>query len=118
METGGGLQVEGGARNLSGSATITPKPKYPSDDECSTGTSVSVESNGHVTGSGVMGQHSGSGREGGQVENSSRLVEAWEEIRELREAQNLLSEDIDTLKTQFRCEFENVMQILQEERFR
>ncbi len=117
METGGGLQVEGGAR-MSGSATITPKSKYQSDDECSTGTSVSVESNGHVTGSGVTGQHSGTGREGGQVESSSRLVEAWEEIRELREAQNLLSEDIDTLKTQFKCEFGNIMQTLQEERFR
>ncbi|XP_016143392.1 transmembrane and coiled-coil domains protein 3-like [Sinocyclocheilus grahami] len=118
METGSGLQAEGGARNLSGSATITPKPKYQSDDECSTETSMSVESNGHVTGSGVTGQHSGSGREEGQGENSSRLVEAWEDIRELREAQNLLSEDIDTLKTQFRCEFENIMQTLQEERFR
>ncbi|XP_042578228.1 transmembrane and coiled-coil domain protein 3-like [Cyprinus carpio] len=114
METGSGLQAEGGARNLSGSATITPKPKYPSDDECSTETSMSVESNGHVTGSGVAG----SGREEGQGENSSRLVEAWEEIRELREAQNLLSEDIDTLKTQFKCEFESIMQTLQEERFR
>ncbi|XP_050963382.1 transmembrane and coiled-coil domain protein 3 isoform X1 [Labeo rohita] len=118
METGGGLQAEGGARNLSGSATITPKPKYPSDDECSTETSVSVESNGHVTGSGVTGQHSGSGREGAQGENSSRLVEAWEEIRELRVTQNLMAEDIETLKNQFRCEFENIMQTLQEERYR
>ncbi|KAI2665302.1 Transmembrane and coiled-coil domain protein 3 [Labeo rohita] len=117
METGGGLQAEGGARNLSGSATITPKPKYPSDDECSTETSVSVESNGHVTGSGVTGQHSGSGREGAQGENSSRLVEAWEEIRELRVTQNLMAEDIETLKNQFRCEFENIMQTLQEERY-
>ncbi|XDV25265.1 hypothetical protein PO909_029210 [Leuciscus waleckii] len=111
-------QAEGGARALSGSATLTPKPKYPSDDECSTGTSVSIESNGHVTGSGATGQHSGSARGGGQGESSSRLVEAWEEIRELREAQNLLADDIDTLKTQFKCEFENITQTLQEERFR
>ncbi|KAK7149459.1 hypothetical protein R3I94_008946 [Phoxinus phoxinus] len=118
METGSGLQAEGGARTLSGSATLTPKPKYPSDDECSTGTSVSIESNGHVTGSGATGQHAGSARGGGQGESSSRLVEAWEELTDLRESQNLLADDIDALKTQFKSEFENITQTLQEERFR
>lgn len=117
METGGGLQAEGGGRVLSGSATLTSKPKYPSDDECSTETSLSVESNGHVSGSGVTGQNSGFGKDGGQEDNN-RLVEAWEEIRELREAQNLLAEDIDALKTQFKCDFESITQTLQEERYR
>lgn len=115
METGSGLQAEAGARILSGSATLTPKPKYPSDDECSTETSVSVESNGHVTGSGNTGQHSGSARE---AEVNSRLLEACEEIRELREAQSLLADDIETLKNQFKCEVENITQTLQEERYR
>lgn len=117
MDTGGGLQAERGGRVLSGSATLTSKPKYPSDDECSTETSLSVESNGHVSGSGVTGQNSGFGKEGGQEDNN-RLVEAWEEIRELREAQNLLAEDIDALKTQFKCDFESITQTLQEERYR
>ncbi|XP_051547246.1 transmembrane and coiled-coil domain protein 3 isoform X1 [Myxocyprinus asiaticus] len=118
METGSGLQVEGGSRALSGSATLTSKPKYPSDDECSTETSVSVESNGHVSGSGATGHHSESGKEGGHNDSSSRIAEAWEEIRELREAQNLLAEDVESLKTQFKCEFEHVTQTLQEERYR
>ncbi|KAA0721147.1 Transmembrane and coiled-coil domain protein 3 [Triplophysa tibetana] len=117
METGGGLQAEGGGRVLSGSATLTSKHKYPSDDECSTETSLSVESNGHVSGLGVMGQNSGFGKEVGQEENS-RLVEAWEEIRELREAQHLLAEDIESLKTQFKCDFESITQTVQEERYR
>lgn len=117
METGGGLQAEGGGRVLSGSATLTSKPKYPSDDECSTETSLSVESNGHASGLGLTGQNSGSGKEGGQEDNS-RMVEAWEEIRELREAQNLLAEDIEALKTQFKCDFESITQTLQEERYR
>ncbi|XP_051543880.1 transmembrane and coiled-coil domain protein 3-like isoform X2 [Myxocyprinus asiaticus] len=118
METGSGLQVEGGSRALSGSATLTSKLKYPSDDECSSETSVSVESNGHVSGSGATGQHSGSGKEGGHYDSSSRMAEAWEEVRELRDAQNLVAEDIESLKTQFKCEFEHVTQTLQEERYR
>ncbi|XP_051975041.1 transmembrane and coiled-coil domain protein 3-like [Xyrauchen texanus] len=118
METGSGLQVEAGSRALSGSATLTSKLKYPSDDECSSETSVSVESNGHVSGSGATGQHSGSGKEVGHCDSSSRMVEVWEEIRELRDAQNLVAEDIESLKTQFKCEFEHVTQTLQEERYR
>ncbi|XP_055046547.2 transmembrane and coiled-coil domain protein 3 [Misgurnus anguillicaudatus] len=118
LETGSSLHAEGGGRALSGSATLTSKPKYPSDDECSTETSLSVESNGHVTGSGVTGQNSGSGKEGGHLENGGRMVVAYEEVRELRETQHLLAEDIETLKTQFKCEFDNITQTLQEERYR
>ncbi|TRY54784.1 hypothetical protein DNTS_001757 [Danionella cerebrum] len=111
METGGGMQAEAGARVLSGSATLTPKPKYLSDDECSTETSVSVESNGHVA---------GSGREVGQVETTSGsgLAMAWDEIRELKETQHLLEEDIQALKEQFKCEYEHMTHTLQEERYR
>ncbi|MCI4388963.1 hypothetical protein PGIGA_G00092170 [Pangasianodon gigas] len=107
METGGGLRAEGAGRALSGSATLTSKPKYPSDDECSTGTSASAESSGH-----------GGQAEGGQVESVSRLSDALEEVRELREAQGHLTEDIESLRNQAKRNYGFISQMLQEERYR
>ncbi|KAK3517844.1 hypothetical protein QTP70_021003 [Hemibagrus guttatus] len=107
METGGGLRAEGAGRALSGSATLTSKPKYSSDDECSTGTSASAESSGH-----------GGQAEGGQVENVSRLSDAMEEVRELREAQGHLTEDIESLRNQAKRNYGFISQMLQEERYR
>ncbi|XP_053506852.1 transmembrane and coiled-coil domain protein 3 isoform X5 [Ictalurus furcatus] len=107
METGGGLRAEGAGRALSGSATLTSKPKYPSDDECSTGTSASAESSGN-----------GGQAEGAQVESDSRLTDALEEVRELREAQGHLSEDIESLRSQTKRNYGFISQMLQEERYR
>lgn len=107
METGGGLTAEGAGRALSGSATLTSKPKYPSDDECSTGTSASAESSGH-----------GGQAEGGQVESVSRMNDALEEVRELREAQGHLTEDIESLRSQTKRNYGFISQMLQEERYR
>ncbi|XP_062863121.1 transmembrane and coiled-coil domain protein 3 [Trichomycterus rosablanca] len=107
METGGGLRVEGASRALSGSATITSKPKYPSDDECSTGTSASAESSGH-----------GGQGEAGQGENVSRLSDTLEEVRELRDAHGHLSEDMESLRGQAKRNYGFISQMLQEERYR
>lgn len=106
METGGGLRAEGAGRALSGSATLTSKPKYPSDDECSTGTSASAESSGH------------GGQAEGQVESVSRMSDALEEVRELREAQGHLTEDIECLRNQAKRNYGFISQMLQEERYR
>lgn len=112
METGGGLQAEGAGRVLSGSATLTSKPKYPSDDECSTGTSVSAESNGHNSTLGAAHNEVGLG------ESSSRLVDAFEEVREVREAQTHLAEDIESLRSQMKRNYGFISQMLQEEKYR
>ncbi|XP_066525089.1 transmembrane and coiled-coil domain protein 3 isoform X2 [Hoplias malabaricus] len=112
MEPGVGLQAEGAGRVLSGSATLASKNKYPSDDECSTGTSVSAESNGHTSAPGAT--HS----EGGPGETSGRLSEALEEVREVREAQTHLAEDIESLRTQMKRNYGFISQMLQEEKYR
>ncbi|XP_046879258.1 transmembrane and coiled-coil domain protein 3-like isoform X2 [Hypomesus transpacificus] len=114
METGAGLQAEGGARALSGSATTVAKPKYHSDDECSSGTSVSADSNGNpAEGSGL-----GSGGGPGRSDSQGRLGEVLEEVREIREAQSQLAEDMEALKAQFKRDYNFITQTLQEERYR
>ncbi|XP_047431174.1 transmembrane and coiled-coil domain protein 3 isoform X2 [Mugil cephalus] len=112
METGAGLQVEGGARGLSGSANTVAKPsKYQSDDECSTATSASADSNGNPAG--------GSGSGGpARSESNGRLVEVLDMVREMREAQSQLAEDMETLNTQFKRDYSYFTQVMQEERYR
>ncbi|XP_029019062.1 transmembrane and coiled-coil domain protein 3 isoform X2 [Betta splendens] len=114
MEAGSGLHVEGGARGLSGSATTVSKTsKYHSDDECSTGTSASADSNGNPAG--------GSGLESGcagRSESSSRLGEVLDMVREIREAQAQLAEDMDSMSTQFKRDYSYFTQVIQEERYR
>ncbi|KAK1790567.1 hypothetical protein P4O66_014446 [Electrophorus voltai] len=114
METGGGLQAEGVGRVLSGSATLTSKPKYLSDDECSTGTSMSAESNGH----GRDSAHGLAAVISGQGEGAGRLADALEEAREVRVAQVQLAEDIEALRSQVRRNYGFITQMLQDERYR
>ncbi|XP_073336918.1 transmembrane and coiled-coil domain protein 3 isoform X2 [Pagrus major] len=114
MESGSGLQVEGGARGLSGSATTVAKAgKYPSDDECSTGTSASAESNGNAAG----GSGAGSGGPG-RSDSNGRIGEVLDMVREIREAQHQLAEDMETLNTQFKRDYSYFTQMMQEERYR
>ncbi|KAM3587980.1 uncharacterized protein V6R79_018190 [Siganus canaliculatus] len=112
METGPGLQAEGGARGLSGSATTVAKAtKYQSDDECSTGTSASADSNGNPAG----GSGAGSG---GRSDSNGRLGEVLEMVREIREAQTQLAEDMEALNSQFKRDYSYFTQLMQEERYR
>nr|DBA31062.1 TPA: hypothetical protein GDO54_006972 [Pyxicephalus adspersus] len=100
---------ENNARNLSGSATIVTKPKYVSDDECSSGTSGSADSNGNQA------------FDGGRTNTSDSqgdLAVFLEELREIREAQSQLAEDIEALKAQFKRDYGFISQTLQEERYR
>ncbi|XP_030005131.1 transmembrane and coiled-coil domain protein 3 isoform X2 [Sphaeramia orbicularis] len=114
MESGSGLQVDGGARGLSGSATTVAKPtKYQSDDECSIGSTGSADSNGNPAG----GSGTGSGGPG-RSESNGRLVEVLEMVREIREAQAQLAEDIESLNAQFKQDHSCLSQVLQEERYR
>lgn len=101
METAQGLHVDGGARGLSGSAnTVAKTTKYQSDDECSTATSASAESIGNAAGgSGVLG-------------------EVLDMVREIREAQTQLAEDMEAMNTQFKRDYSYFTQMMQEERYR
>ncbi|XP_037109777.1 transmembrane and coiled-coil domain protein 3-like [Syngnathus acus] len=99
------------AKALSGGGGASPaaaKPKYPSDDECSSGSaSNSADSNG------VPGQ--GRPAEGDAL---ARLAAGAEEARVIREAQNQLEEDMEEIKAQLKRDFGVLSQTLQEERYR
>lgn len=116
MEAGSGLQVDStAARGLSGSATTVAKAtKYQSDDECSTGTSASADSNGNLAG---VGGGSGLGS-GGRSDSNGRLAEVLDMVREIREAQAQLTEDMETLSAQFKRDYSYFTQMMQEERYR
>ncbi|XP_043943578.1 transmembrane and coiled-coil domain protein 3 [Protopterus annectens] len=103
------FQPEGGPRGLSGSATMVNKPKYGSDDECSSGTSGSADSNGN--------RSCGTGRTS-TLDSQGKLSLILEELRELKEAQTQLSDDIENLKLQFKKDYSFISQALQEERYR
>lgn len=117
MEAGSGLQVDStAARGLSGSATTVAKgAKYQSDDECSTGTSASADSNGNLAGVGGGGSGLGSG---GRSDSNGRLAEVLDMVREIREAQAQLTEDMETLSAQFKRDYSYFTQMMQEERYR
>ncbi|XP_019400780.1 PREDICTED: transmembrane and coiled-coil domains protein 3 isoform X1 [Crocodylus porosus] len=103
------FRPETSPRAYGGSATIVPKTKYISDDECSSGTSGSADSNGNASfgpgGSGTLG-------------NQGKLSMILEELREIKETQSQLAEDIENLKTQFKRDYGFISQTLQEERYR
>lgn len=100
------FRPEAGARAYGGSATIVNKPKYGSDDECSSGTSGSGDSNGN--------QSFAAGGSGSQ----GKLTAILEELREIKDTQAQLAEDIEALKVQFKREYGFISQTLQEERYR
>ncbi|XP_076120251.1 transmembrane and coiled-coil domain protein 3-like [Alosa pseudoharengus] len=106
LDVPSGFQQEGEAsRALSSSANMVDKPKYLSDDEeCSTGTSVSADSNGNPL--------------SGPSEGQGRIDLLLEEVREIRESQSSLVDDIEALKDQFKTDYGFLTQTLQEERYR
>ncbi|XP_061770154.1 transmembrane and coiled-coil domain protein 3 isoform X5 [Nerophis ophidion] len=114
MDSASGMQVDGTARGLSGSAnTVAKTSKYHSDDECSTGTSASADSNGNPAG----GSAGGSGG-AAHSDTNGQLAEVLEMVREIREAQAQLAEDIETLNSQFKRDYGYFSQVMQEERYR
>uniref|UniRef100_UPI0037E89FA7 transmembrane and coiled-coil domain protein 3-like n=1 Tax=Semicossyphus pulcher TaxID=241346 RepID=UPI0037E89FA7 len=110
------LPTDGAGKGLSSSTSMVGKPKYPSDDECSSGSaSISADSNGNPAG---QAQGPGQGQQQVGVDSQSRLALSLEEVREIKEAQSQLEEDMEELKTQFKREYGIVSQNLQEERYR
>uniref|UniRef100_A0A3Q3QKL9 Uncharacterized protein n=1 Tax=Monopterus albus TaxID=43700 RepID=A0A3Q3QKL9_MONAL len=113
------LPTDSAGKGLSNSTSMVSKPKYPSDDECSSeSASISADSNGNPLGGGVP---AGQGQEQGQPaggDGHSRLALILEEVREIKEAQSQLEEDMEELKAQFKREYGIVSQTLQEERYR
>ncbi|XP_051787284.1 transmembrane and coiled-coil domain protein 3 [Erpetoichthys calabaricus] len=103
------FHTETGNRALSGSATIVAKPKYPSDDECSSGSSASADSNGNPTF--IIG-------DGNVIEKQEKFSVIFAELRDIKEMQGQLAEDIETLKVQFKRDYGFITQTLQEERYR
>ncbi|XP_029457469.1 transmembrane and coiled-coil domain protein 3 isoform X2 [Rhinatrema bivittatum] len=100
---------EGASRNLSGSATLVAKQKYVSDDDCSSGTSGSADSNGN--------RSFGAGRTS-TLDSQGKLSLVLEELKEIKEAQSQLVEDIEALKGQFKRDYGFISQAVQEERYR
>ncbi|KAM8750864.1 transmembrane and coiled-coil domain protein 3-like [Acanthopagrus schlegelii] len=113
------LPTDSAGKGLSSSTSLVGKPKYPSDDECSSeSASISADSNGNPAGAGgsaVQSQGQGQQAEG---EGQSRLALSLEEVSEIKDAQNQLEEDLEELKTQFKREYDIISQTLQEERYR
>ncbi|XP_039351927.1 transmembrane and coiled-coil domain protein 3 isoform X1 [Mauremys reevesii] len=103
------FRPETSSRAYGGSATIVAKPKYVSDDECSSGTSGSADSNGnHSFGPGGTNA----------LDSQAKLSMILEELREIKETQSQLANDIENLKAQFQRDYGFISQTLQEERYR
>ncbi|XP_051890212.1 transmembrane and coiled-coil domain protein 3 isoform X2 [Pristis pectinata] len=106
------FQRDAGHRALSGSAVLVSKAKYMSDDE---GSSVSADSNGN---SDFGIKETASPKSGSLEREQSKLPALLEELREMKEAQSQLSEDIENLKVQFNRDYGIITQTLQEEHYR
>ncbi|XP_057280738.1 transmembrane and coiled-coil domain protein 3 isoform X1 [Pezoporus wallicus] len=103
------FRPETSSRTYGGSATIVAKPKYVSDDECSSGTSGSADSNGNTSFGPAVAS---------TLDSQGKLSMILEEIREIKETQSQLADDIENLKTQFKRDYGFISQMLQEERYR
>lgn len=103
------FRPETSPRTYGGSATIVAKPKYVSDDECSSGTSGSADSNGNTSFGPAVAS---------TLDSQGKLSMILEELREIKETQSQLADDIENLKTQFKRDYGFISQMLQEERYR
>lgn len=115
---------DGGAvKGLSSSTSMVAKNRYPSDDECSSGSaSISAENNGNPEGAVAAAapaaeQPQGQSQQPGE-DLQSRLTLSLEELGEIRVTQSRLEEDIEELKVQFTKEYDIISRSLQEERYR
>ncbi|CAJ0930173.1 unnamed protein product [Ranitomeya imitator] len=110
---------QGGARALSGSATLAPSPKYGSDDECSSATSGSAGA-GSNSGAGPAGPGSPRSNtlDGHHHSHHGGLDAILEELCEIKEGQSHLEDSMDDLKSQLQRDYSYMTQCLQEERYR
>lgn len=106
---------DGAGKGLSSSTSMVAKPRYPSDDECSSGSaSISADNNGHQEGGGTPREPP----HGQSQDLQSRLTPSLEELGEIRDSQSQLEDEVEELKAQFTKEYGIISQSLQEERFR
>eukprot|EP00062_Callorhinchus_milii_P022681 gi/632980722/ref/XP_007907193.1/ PREDICTED: transmembrane and coiled-coil domains protein 3 [Callorhinchus milii] len=107
---------DGGSRTLGGSATLVSKDKYLSDedDDCSNG-SASGDSNGN---SDFGLAATGSPKSSTLEREQGKLSTIFDELKEIKDAQTQLSDDIEKLKVQFKRDYALITQALQEERYR
>ncbi|XP_043569262.1 transmembrane and coiled-coil domain protein 3 isoform X1 [Chiloscyllium plagiosum] len=106
------FQQDPGPRAFSGSAVLVSKPKYLSDDECSSGSDF-ADSNGNSD-FGVTTSPKSNSLE----RDTGKLATILDELREMKETQSQLSQDIENLKVQFNSDFSLMTQTLQEEHYR
>lgn len=114
--------ADGAVKGLSSSTSMVAKNRYPSDDECSSGSaSLSAENNGTPEGAAApvapAEQPQGQSQQPGE-DLHSRLTLSLEELGEIRVTQGRLEEDIEELKVQFTKEYDIISRSLQEERYR
>ncbi|KAM4554291.1 transmembrane and coiled-coil domain protein 3-like [Fundulus diaphanus] len=111
LDTSSALPADGAGKGLSSSTSLVSKPKYASDDECS---SISADSNGNPA---VVGQAQSPAQQAGG-DSQDRLELCYEEVRDIKESQRQLEEDLDEIKEQFKREYSILSQTLQEEKYR
>ncbi|CAG08701.1 unnamed protein product, partial [Tetraodon nigroviridis] len=110
---------DGAGKGLSSSTSMVAKPRYPSDDECSSGSaSISADNNGHQEGGATPTEPPhGRGQQAGEDPQGS-LTPSLEELGEIRDTQGRLEDEVEELKAQFTKEYGIVSRSLQEERYR
>lgn len=98
-----------------GTGQLQSSPKYGSEDDCSSATSGSAGANSTTGAPGGPPSSKGNTLEHGQSSGFDTLLH---EIQELKDNQNRLEESFENLKTHYQRDYTEIMQALQEERFR
>ncbi|XP_055039841.1 transmembrane and coiled-coil domains protein 1b isoform X3 [Misgurnus anguillicaudatus] len=98
-----------------GPGQLQSSPKYGSEDDCSSATSGSAGANSTTGAPGGPPSSKGNTMEQSQVSGFDALLH---EIQELKDNQNRLEESFENLKTHYHRDYTDIMQALQEERFR
>ncbi|XP_059385308.1 transmembrane and coiled-coil domains protein 1-like isoform X2 [Carassius carassius] len=103
-----------GTRTL-GSGQLQSSPKYGSEDDCSSATSGSAGANSTTGAPGGPPSSKGNTLEHGQSSGFDALLH---EIQELKDNQSRLEESFENLKSHYQRDYTEIMQALQEERYR
>ncbi|XP_051531881.1 transmembrane and coiled-coil domains protein 1-like isoform X2 [Myxocyprinus asiaticus] len=98
-----------------GPGQLQSSPKYGSEDDCSSATSGSAGANSTSGAPGGPPSSKGNTLEHGQ---SSAFDALLHEIQELKDNQNRLEESFENMKSHYQRDYTDIMQALQEERYR
>ncbi|XP_043107620.1 transmembrane and coiled-coil domains protein 1b isoform X1 [Puntigrus tetrazona] len=98
-----------------GPGQLQSSPKYGSEDDCSSATSGSAGANSTTGAPGGPPSSKGNTLEHGQSSGFDALLH---EIQELKDNQNRLEESFENLKSHYQRDYTEIMQALQEERYR